>query len=375
MESSFTLVRVRGIPIGVNWSWLAVFGLLTWSLASDLFPRAYPHLDRSVYVGMAIATELLFFTSIVLHELGHAFRAIREGMRIEGITLWLFGGVARFKGSFPNAGAEFRIAIAGPIVSFVIASGFAILGRGGRALGWPAAILGVADYLAQINAIVAGFNLLPALPLDGGRVFRAWLWARKRDFMAATLTAARVSRTLGGAMVALGLFSAVTGSGVGGLWFVMLGWFLIQAAAGETALAMMQRTFRGVRVRDLMTPDPDAVTPDLDLAGLTNMFVHGHGHSVYPVVDGGRAEGLVSVRRVKEIPAGEWPTTTVRSIMVPLEKAPVVRADDGIMDALQALGTEPGRALVMEGGRVVGIVSNADLRRALEIESLRGSAG
>src|SRR3990172_6650138 len=244
MESSFIFVRVRGIPIGANWSWLFVFALLTWSLGSALFPRTYPGLSGSAYWAMGLVTAILFFGSVLLHELGHAFRALKEGMRIEGITLWLFGGVAKFVGMFPSPGAEFRIAIAGPIVSVALAGGFGVLAFAGRELGWPASTRGVVDYLARINAILVGFNMVPALPLDGGRVLRAWLWHRQRSFSADTVSAARAGRAFGGLLIGLGLLGFFTGAGTGGLWFVFLGWFLLQAAQAEASFALVRQALR-----------------------------------------------------------------------------------------------------------------------------------
>lgn len=167
MESSFTLLRVRGIPIGVNWSWLVVFGLVVWSLASALFPATYPGFDGTTYLFMALTAAGLFFASVLLHQLGHALRALREGMPIRGITLWLFGGVAHLAGSPPSPGAEFHVAICGPAVSAVLAAGFLGGAWVGDALGWPGTVQGVIDYLGRINLLVLAFNLIPALPLDG----------------------------------------------------------------------------------------------------------------------------------------------------------------------------------------------------------------
>jgi len=170
--STFVFLWVRGIPLGAHWTWLLVAGLVIYSLASSLFPATYPGLSDTAYVIMATVAGLLLFTSILLHELGHAFRALAEGMRIDGITLWLFGGVARFHGMFPSPGAEFRIAVAGPLVSAAIAALLGAVTALGARFGMPDPIQGTVDYLWRINAIVLAFHLIPALPLDGGRVFR-----------------------------------------------------------------------------------------------------------------------------------------------------------------------------------------------------------
>ena len=201
MTSTFRLGSVAGVEIGIHWSWLLIFALIVWSLAEAVFPETNPGLDDRTYLIMAVVAVLLFFASLLLHELGHATRAAREGMEIAGITLWLFGGVARFRGMFPSAGAEFRIAIAGPLVSLAIglfALATALL------VPLPGAVDGVAFWLGYVNLVLLVFNMIPALPLDGGRVLRSLLWARRHDFLAATRTAAAIGQGFGQFLIALG---------------------------------------------------------------------------------------------------------------------------------------------------------------------------
>ncbi|MGH7858662.1 MAG: site-2 protease family protein [Candidatus Binatia bacterium] len=373
MESSFTLFRVRGIPIGANWSWLIVFALIVYSLAGQLFPRTYPGLDDPTYLVMAIVAGVLFVTSLVLHELGHAFRAQREGMEIDGITLWLFGGVARFKGMFPSAGAEFRIAIAGPVVSAALAAGFFALRWVFAQADGAVTAVGVTDYLWRINALLLLFNMVPALPLDGGRVLRAYLWQRKGNFAAATLSAARTARALAGGLIGIGVLLFITGAGLGGLWIAFIGWFLLQAAQSEASFALFRQAMRGVRVRDLMSPDPQATDPRRTIASFIDDVAHVRGHSTYPVLDDGRLAGLVSLRMAARVPSGERQLQTVRDVMLPADSTPVVAPDTEIVDVMAALQQEPGRAVVVSDGRVVGIISGSDVARAIELEQIRGT--
>lgn len=229
MNESLRLGRIAGIPIGVNWTWAIIFAVFAWTLAEGVFPSSNPGLGRGTYVAMAVVAELLFFASLLLHELGHAVVARREGMTVDGITLWLLGGVARFRGMFPSPGAEFRIAIAGPVVTAVLAAlfvGLAAVTRLGPEFD------GVTAWLGYINLLLLGFNLLPALPLDGGRVLRAALW-RKRDFVWATYVAARVGRAFGFAMIAGGIALFVASGQIGNLWLALVGWFLLGAARAE----------------------------------------------------------------------------------------------------------------------------------------------
>ena len=261
MTSSITLGRIAGIRIGIHWSWLVVFGLITWSLATAVFPDQNPGLGDSTYVVMALVAAVLFFTSLLLHELGHAFQARREGMEIDGITLWLFGGVAQFRGMFPTAGAEFRIAIAGPLVSLVLGAGFVGIAV---AIAGVEEVDGIAAWLGYINLALLVFNLLPALPLDGGRVLRSALWAARGDFSWATRVAATIGRAFGALFIAGGLALFFWESGTSGLWLAFLGWFLFGAASEEARYAQVHRAFAGLRVRDLMIPAPTTIAAGSD---------------------------------------------------------------------------------------------------------------
>ena len=242
LHASFALGRVAGVEIGVNWSWIVVVGLVGWSLGAVVFPDEVPGLSDGTYLAMALIATVLFFASLLLHELGHAVVARREGMEIEGITLWLFGGVARFKGMFPSGGAELRIALAGPAVSLFL--GLLFLGAA-AVLPMPDAVDGVVAWLGRINLILLAFNMLPALPLDGGRVLRALLWLRSGDFMRATSTAGTMGRVFGNGLMILGVLAVFAGA-PGGLWFVAIGFFLSTAAQAEVSFATMRTALGGL---------------------------------------------------------------------------------------------------------------------------------
>jgi Zn-dependent protease len=373
VTSSFTLGRISGIEIGVNWSWLVIFALLVWSLAAGVFPDQYPDLGDGTYYAMAIVTTILFFVSLLLHELGHAFTARREGMEIEGITLWLFGGVAKFKGEFPSAGAEFRIAIAGPLVTLVL--GVAFMALGFLAFGSDP-VQGVVGYLGYVNLLLLAFNLLPALPLDGGRVLRAALWGAKRDFASATRIAANVGRGFGYLFIAAGLFAFFVTGAFGGAWLAFIGWFLLGAATAELRYLSVREALGGLSVRDIMVRDPVVVDPDTTLGRLMDEVIWNARYTTYPVVEDGRPVGLLPFRCVAQVPRSEWDERTVRDCMLPLDKVPVVSESQPLTDAAVELSDDGGigRALVVEGGRLVGLLSVTDLARALELRQLRPRA-
>ncbi len=372
MNSSFTLFRVRGIPIGANWSWLFVAAFFTWSL-TDTFSATYRGHDPSMYVAMAFVTVVLFFGSLILHELGHAFRALKEGMEIEGITLWLFGGVAKFKGMFPTAGAEFRIAIAGPVITAVISAVLFALTAALHTAHAPAAAIGVPFYLAQINLILLGFNLLPALPLDGGRVYRAWLWQRTQNFSEATTRAARTARGISTAMIAIGaLLFLRTGST--GLWWIFIGWFLLQASRSEVAYARVRQALGGLRAGDLMTRNVETIGGDTSLAAFFDDVVHLRGHSAYPVVDDGRFVGLLPLQRAAEVPMTERFGRVARDVMVPRSEVPTTYPDADISEVIPLLQSNGGRVIVMENDDIAGILSPSDVTRAVELGQMRNNA-
>ena len=365
MRDSFTLGRIAGVPFGVNWSWLVVFALIVWTLATAIFPDTNKGLSDGAYVGMAIVAAALFFASLLAHEMGHALQARREGIEIDGITLWLFGGVARFKGMFKSAGSEFRIAIAGPLVSLVLGGGFALIAWG---IGLPAAVDGVASWLGYINLTLLVFNLLPALPLDGGRVFRSALWAAKGDYAWATHVAAGVGRGFGYLFIAGGIGLLIFRDAFSGAWLAFVGWFLLMAAGAEDRFLLARQALRGLHVRDLVVRDPVTARPELTIGQFMDEIVWKSRHTTYPVTDNGHALGLLPFRCVAEVPRTEWEQRTIRDCMLPAEDVPVVSENDELIDAAAELAaSDIHRALVVDGDRFVGLLSATDVARALEI--------
>jgi Zn-dependent protease/CBS domain-containing protein len=361
MSPSFTLARIAGIRIGVNWSWLIVLALIVWTLETAVFPDSNPGLTTAAYVAMAVAAALLFFASLLLHELGHALQAKREGMEIDGITLWLFGGVARFKGMFPSAGAELRIAVAGPLVSLLLGGLFVAIAVGG---GLGSAVDGIAAWLGYINLILLAFNLLPALPLDGGRVFRSLLWLRTGDFTRATRIAADVGRGFGYLMVGLGLLLLIVQGVWSGAWLAFLGWFLLQAAAAEGRYGLLRDALGDLRVRDLMIRQPETVAADSSIADFMDEVAHVHHYTTYPVTGEGRVLGLLPFAAVARVPRKAWESTTVRECMLPIGTTTTVREDELLLDAVAELAAGPtDRALVLDRDQVVGLLSVTDVGR------------
>ena len=361
--STVVLGRVAGIEIGINWTWLGIFALLVWSLAGVEFPAEAPGRAWPAYAAMGVLATAAFFGSLILHELGHALQARREGVRTEGITLWLFGGVAKIAGEFPSAWAEFRIAIAGPLVS--LALGMAAVAA---ALAYPdpGAVRTVLAWLGYINLALLVFNLIPALPLDGGRVLRSLLWARAGDLASATRRAAAVGAVLATLLIGLGLLETLTGA-LGGLWLALIGWFVLEAGRAEEQQVAARDVLGRLPVGTLMTARPVVVDPLESLAAVAQEVRGTARHTAYPVVLGAQPVGLFDLHSLTSTPHELWAATQVQACMIPIQDVPQLRPWEPAWQAMQLLTDgRIGRAVVLDAdGDLVGILSLTDLARAL----------
>lgn len=372
MRASFRLGRVAGVPVGVNWSVLVIFLLIAWGLAANQFPRAYPDRPTIAYVAAGLAAAVVFFLGLLAHEVAHAVVAKRNGIEVEGITLWLFGGVSELKGEARDPGAELRIAGVGPLVSLIIGLFFGAIAVVLALAGAHGLLLGAVSWLAGINVLLAVFNVLPAAPLDGGRVLRAAVWKATGDRTRAAVVAARAGWILGVLLIGLGLWQFLVGAGVGGLWLALIGWFLIGAAGVEERQARMGSALRGVRVTDVMTPQPQTASGDMTVADFVDHYLFAYRHSALPLTEDGRPVGLVTLDRVRGIPADRRAGTTLAEVSCRADELVLASPDEQLSDLLPRL-TEcaDGRALVVTDQRLVGIVSPSDISRAVQRGSLR----
>jgi Zn-dependent protease len=364
LSGNFRIGRFGGIEVRVNWSLLAVFALIVWSLADGIFPSQNPGLSHGDYLAMAIVAALLFFASILMHELGHSFVARREGIEVDSITLWLFGGVSQFKGRFTSPGAEFRTAIAGPLVSIALGVVFVLIALAHL----PSAVDGVAAWLGYINLTLAVFNLLPALPLDGGRVLHSGLWRAMGDFAWATRVASEIGQGFGYLFIALGLAIFIFQGSFSGAWLAFIGWFLLQAARSEARYVATEQALEGVRVRDLMVRHPVTVDADSTIGQFMDDVAWSQRFTTYPVLEGGRPIGLLPFASVAAAPRSDWDRRRVRDAMISLDRVPRLTEDEQAVDALADLSApSANRGLVVDNGHLVGLLSITDLARALEV--------
>ncbi len=377
MGGSYRLLRVFGIDILVHWSWLVIFALLIWLLSQQFFKDQYEEWTTSELWAAAVVAALAFFVSILMHELAHSLVAKREGLPVKSITLFIFGGVSALGREPENPGQEFRVAIVGPLVSFVLAGAFGVAALVGELSGVgdrpPAA---VAFYLAMINAAVGAFNLLPGYPLDGGRVLRAALWARGRNLLTATRRASLAGTFLAFGLIAVGVVSIVSGNPYGGVWFIVIGWFLRGVSEASYQQLLYRITLEGTKVGDLINRSFDAASPDMNLNTLVQEYMLARSQRSVPIVVGVELLGLVTMRDLKRVPRAEWETTSVFRAMTPHEKLHHVDVGEEITRALEIMAKENVNQLpVLEFVRFVGFVTRADVMRLMQVRSELGGVG
>jgi Zn-dependent protease len=359
LGNDFRIGRVLGIEIRVDASWLVLAFLVGWSFFAQFTVR-FPQLSGAGRAALAAGTAAIFFASVLVHELSHSVMARRLGIPVEGITLFLFGGVTKTRMEARQPRDEFLVAVVGPLTSVVIA-GFmwALVNLTGEALSDP--ISYACGYLGWVNLALGAFNLLPGYPLDGGRVLRAFLWRASGNPARATRGAATGGKIVGGLLAGFGLFTVFTGD-LGGLWMAAIGWFLYQAAAQADQEVVVRRLLNQVRARDIMSPELVTIPADMSIAQAVDEYFLRYDHSAFPV-EGERA-GLITLRAIRQLPRDQWEIRQVWTLTTPLEEACVVAADTPMDEVMESLrDQEADRVLVVDEGRILGIITPRDIAR------------
>lgn len=368
MTGGVRICNFFGFEVRLDPSWFIVFFLVIWTFAEAVFPRRHPGLTTQIYIFMAFAGAIIFFASVLLHELAHSAVARALGIEVEGITLFIFGGVARIRAEATRPRDEFLITVVGPLTSGAIGLFLLIIAALGSARGAPVAITGVADHLALLNFVLAAFNLIPGFPLDGGRLLRSLVWHLTGDFRKATRWASLTGRVFGFLLVGLGLLYVFSGVLVGGIWFIFIGWFLAQAAEASYRQLILRRILEGVKVREAMTSDPETVHVGLTLNELVSEYFLNRRYSAFPVKDDrGGLVGLITLCQIKQVARDRWPMTRLQDVMLKLGEAPLVRPEDSLAVVLSRMEEAGlGRALVIDGGQLLGVITRADVAQWLE---------
>jgi len=367
----YRLFSVFGFNVHLDPSWLILGVLLTWSLARGLFPAYYEGFPDSVYWWMGLAGTLGLFLSIIFHELCHSLVARKFGIPMKGITLFIFGGVAEMGDEPPGARAEFLMSLSGPAAS--VLAGAVFLGANSAAEEFLSApTLAVLEYLGWINLLLAGFNLLPAFPLDGGRILRSILWKWRGSLGRATRTASGIGSLFGILLMLLGLLAIFQGNPIGGIWWILIGLFLKNAAENSYRQVLINRALEGEKIRRFMVTEPVTVPDSISLSELVEGYIYRYHHKMYPVVKSGNVLGCITIRQIKSVPKDEWPVRKVGEISSRLSPENTIRPDTGAAEALSLMSRSGNsRLIVLENDRLAGILSLKDM---LQFLSLRLSA-
>ena len=372
--SGFKLFRVLGIPIYINYTWFIVFSLVVYTLAVSYFPYLGPYYEPAVRWIMAFIAAIILFSSILLHELSHSYVAQKQGIRIKSITLFVFGGIAQMAGESRSPSGEMKIAAAGPVLSLLISGIFWTIVFVFKRDMATSPVLAIAYFLAYTNMILAVFNLIPGFPLDGGRMLRAFIWKRTNNLNKATLITSRIGKGFAILLIIGGLWDILQGVFISGLWLIFVGMFLQQAADQGYRQTLLNRTLSSVRIRDIMVTPVIVVNDNMTLEHIVNDFFFRYRHNSFPVISGDSIAGIISIHDIKVVEKEKWPYTIVRDIMHTEISSFTISPESGALEALdKMIDTHSGRLVVIENGRIAGMISQRDIMQMLKMKADLGA--
>ncbi len=368
-RSSIKLFKIFGIEVGLNYSWFIIFALITFTLTTSFFPTSLPNASVAVYIVLGVITSILFFFSVLFHEISHSLVARKNGILIDKISLFVFGGVAQMTKEPDTPRAELLMAIAGPLFSIVLGALFGAVYFIFRYV-YPVEFISVpVGYLAYINVLLGIFNLIPGFPLDGGRVLRAIIWYSTKDLRKSTRIAASVGEGFGFVLILIGIFLLFRGDWGNGLWLMFLGWFLHQAAAGSYEQVIISQSLSALKASDMMTKDIVSVSSTIHLDELVHEWFMRYRFGRFPVVDGDQIYGIVTIHDVKSIPRDEWSTKNVLDIIKPISPDEIISSDEHASTVLGRMSSKGiTEFLVISEKKLVGIITKSDILRALKLQ-------
>ena len=370
-KSAVRIARIGGISINIHVSWILIFILVTWTLAVGYFPQNYPHWSPVLSWSIGVITSILFFVSVLLHELAHSFVARARGLPVHDITLFIFGGVSQLEEEPQTAATEFIMALVGPLTSIILGACFGTVGLAASRVNEPLAALGT--YLGGINIVLGIFNLIPGFPLDGGRVLRSILWQATGNLQRATRWASLVGQGVAYLFILAGVWRIFTGDWVGGLWIAFIGWFLDNAASSSYRQLTLRNLLVGHKVGEVMSRECLEVSPDTTLASIVNEHVMPKGARCFPVVEGGVVRGLVTLHNIKGVSQDRWASTTVREVMTPVDGLKKAGPNEELWAALQHMTEEGVNQLpVMDDGHLLGMLARDNIVSFIKV---RGELG
>lgn len=366
-----SLFKLLGFEVGIDWSWIIIAILILWSLSTGFFPMYYKNLSTEMYWMMGLVGAAGLFLSIIFHEFCHSMMARRYGMPMKGITLFIFGGVAQMEDEPPSSKAEFMVAIVGPLSSLAIGLIFYGIYIFGKNAGLPEPVNGVVGYLAFINGILAGFNIIPAFPLDGGRVLRSILWGLKKNLKWATRVSSWIGTGFGILLIVLGIVNVLRGNFVGGMWWLLIGMFLHGAAKSAYQQLIMRKALEGEPLTKLMKTDPVTVPASVSLKEFVEDYVYRHHYKMFPVMDNSnKLAGCITTKQLKEVPKENWDQKKVADLAMQCSPENSVDSKEDAMRALSKMkSNSASRLMVTEGDHLLGIISLKDMLEHLSLKA------
>lgn len=363
---TWRMLQFKGVPIEINLTWVILFGIFAFALTTGLFPSAFPDRGFLVYLLLGVASTLVFFGSIVMHELAHSYIAVKNNVQISKIVLFLFGGISQMKGEISEPKVEFKMALVGPIVNFGIAIGLGLLAMLLNQFQADQIVVTPLVFLAQLNIFLAIFNLLPGFPLDGGRILRSAVWSVTHNLNTATIISARVGEVLAGLFLLAGLFIATQGSVLNGIWVMLIGWFIGQAAITSYEHTRNMIAVSGTKVQSIMTSNLIHVPADITIEqAVTDYFVR-HRFGRFPVEMDGHVIGILTVADVDAVPREQWNLITVESVVEPVTEEKKLSAEMPAQEAMNMIEQGASEVLVYEGNNLRGIVTKNDILKLAE---------
>ncbi len=371
LKGSVNLGQIAGIPVRIHISWFLIFVLVIWNLTGVVFPQRYPGWSPGLYLGAGLLTSLLFFASVLLHELAHSLVARQRGLPVHDIILFIFGGVSEIGEEPETPATEFVMALVGPLTSLVLGGLFLALGALTRGASQLPAVLSL--YLGQINISLGLFNLIPGFPLDGGRVLRSILWQRSRNLHQATRIASWVGQGVAYLFIVIGVWQIFTGQWGNGMWIAFIGWFLDNAAQTSYRQMAVKHMLAGHTVREIMTQDCYPLPPTTPLDELVRGHLLTTGRRCFPIVQSSQLMGLLTLHNIKKVPQARWAAVTVGQVMTPLAQLKAIGPDEGLWAAMQEMTEEGVNQLpVMEGRQLVGMLGRDHLIGFIRIRAELG---
>ncbi len=372
LDMSFRIGRIISVDIRIHFTWFFIFVLITWTLAASFMPQQFPNLSPVAYWVIGAVSAIMLFASVLFHELFHSYVALRKGIPVPNITLFLFGGVSQIAEEPDSPDTEFKMAIVGPLSSFTLGGFLGVIWYVAELLGWNPLIIAPLNYGFLINVLLGGFNLLPAFPLDGGRILRAKLWSWKRDIVGAT----RISTNIGTAfaygimMIGFLILLFVPGNFIGGIWLIFIGWFLKSGADSGLKQTIAMQALSNVYVEEIMNPKVITIKSNISIEDAVYNYFNNYKHGGFPVLDDEELKGIITVDDIKKISKDEWPQMLVKDIMTPSDKLLSVRKREPAIEALFKFSRyNVGRFPVLEQDKLVGIITRSDLLHAIRLKT------